>query len=353
MEVASIFSCSLAKEASSCFGRLIGQGSSRVISIIKTRSSGWPRGIVKIMLIFTFCAFAKKIHDYYQARSFVDKLAKILSPSPINLRTAGFVQSGFFWQSKPDPNPGFSRIYDESSSVEFLNLRGLNLTDEYLRLMACSGRFSSVTTLILEDNPRLTGRGIAYLAEGNFENLKNLYLRSNPQLIRTGLREGLKIPGFRKLELLDLSGCSVSCSDLEIIIEESELLKRIKCLIIKDYSEKFPANILKLTALKDHELNGQSDIYSRGGGILFCPTLDREFERTPEEILLIMAGKALGPPFLSADSSLTSLLLFSLSRSSKLSFEEVCRKTKVVLPVSDPTRMAALAEACVRYEIPF
>jgi hypothetical protein len=188
--------------------------------------------------------------------------------------------------------------FDTNSKLELLDLSDTDLTDDNLKKMAQTGLFNNVLRLVLSDNPRLTGKGIAWIAEKGFTSLERLDLTSNKQVIKTDLNEWIEKDGFKNLKSLDLTATGITENELEQIIEKAEWFRKLKGLNLDCNNEliKFPSNILKLTNLDDHtvsdgQLMSGGRVYFHGSGI-FCRGCN--LICTKELLILADKGKVFG-----------------------------------------------------------
>ncbi len=226
-----------------------------------------------------------------------------------------------------------------------LDLSRKNLTDEHLKHMAQSGRFRDLQILTLRGNPRLTGRGMAFLTTSGFEKLEVLNVEYNKHILREGLDEWLACDGLPSLKVLYLAVTDVRPLHLEQMIERAAWFRRLEGLRLCSNPNLIscPRNILRLTNLKEHGIDHEPPItfYPRKG-LIFAVGGEfdrgRLFSKAPEALVLLRAGRIYGG-------------MLPLPR--KYSFRHVCQVFKVPLPEEDSPRMDALREACKRYRIPF
>ncbi len=183
--------------------------------------------------------------------------------------------------------------------LEMLDLSGTDLIDDDLKQIALSGYFNGLSTLILSDNPRLTGKGLAWIAERGFKGLKKLNLAANPQVLKSGLNEWLEKGGFENLEVLNLNETSITEDELEQMIEKAEWFRKLKGLSLESNANliKFPSNILKLAHLEDHsvtssQLMSGGNIYFQGSGLFFRSCVNLAY--TQEILELAMESKVFG-----------------------------------------------------------
>ncbi|MGH2613029.1 MAG: hypothetical protein ACRDFB_08295, partial [Rhabdochlamydiaceae bacterium] len=183
--------------------------------------------------------------------------------------------------------------------LQLLDLSDIDLTDDNLKEMAQIGLFNNVPRLVLSHNPRLTGRGIAWVAESGFASLQELHLSGNMQLIKTNLSQWIEKDGFKNLISLNLAATGITENELEQMIEKAEWFRKLKGLNLdwNDDLRKFPSNILKLTNLDDHavddsQLLSGGPIYFHGAGI-FCRGC-KNLTCTKEILQLAMKGKVFG-----------------------------------------------------------
>ncbi len=184
-----------------------------------------------------------------------------------------------------------------SQTLEGLNLSCTNLADDDLRQMAELGYFNQLEGLILGENPRLSGEGLAWMAEKGFKGLKRLDLSGNSQVLKRGLREWLKKEGFENLEILNLSMTDIIEEDLEKMIREAKWFRKLKGLALQRCCclKKFPSNILELKELDDYSLNRRDAMH--GGRFYFQGLFFQGCENltyTQEILQLDMARKVLG-----------------------------------------------------------
>ncbi len=166
--------------------------------------------------------------------------------------------------------------FQADSNLQLLDLSDTDLTDDTLREMAQTDLFNNVSRLCLSNNPRLTGKGIAWIAEKGFAGLKRLDLSYNQQIIKTGLDEWVGKSGFKKLTSLNLAATGIRENELEAMIERAEWFRELKGLNL-DWNNKlvkFPSNISRLTNLDKHSVSDSQlisggSIHFRGAG-LFC-----------------------------------------------------------------------------------
>jgi predicted HAD superfamily phosphohydrolase YqeG len=181
--------------------------------------------------------------------------------------------------------------------LEILDLTRVNLTDDDLEQMACSGFFKQLRTLILCDNPHLTGKGIAWIAQKGFESLQILDLRANSQILKKGFQDWLETDGFKNLEVLDLSATDIGENELQQMIEKTDWFKNLKGLNVSccNHLKKFPPNISMLIQLKEHGISSSlsgGNIYYQNQGLFFIVCTNLTY--TQEIFQLVKDGKAFG-----------------------------------------------------------
>lgn len=158
-------------------------------------------------------------------------------------------------------------------ALKALDLRNTDLTDDDLLQLAQADRFHNVSRLILSDNPRLTGRGIAHIGKRGFIGLKSLCLGGNSQVVATDMDEWITMDGFQELETISLANTGITKIQLEQMIERSPWFKQLKGLNISwnDSLEEYPNNLVKLTELGEgwsqSVLLSGGPIYFHGRGI--------------------------------------------------------------------------------------
>ncbi len=188
-----------------------------------------------------------------------------------------------------------------NSNREFkaLDLSDTDLTDDNLEKLAQTGCFNNLQGLILSENPRLTGRGIAWLAGNGFAGLTSLDVGYNKHLVKTNLNEWIEKEGFKNLTGLNLAATDITESELEQMIEKASWFKQLKGLNL-DWNEnfkKFPSHILELTNLECHSVSegerlSGGGIYFRDKGI-FCRGCSN-LTCTKELLQLALKGKVFG-----------------------------------------------------------
>ncbi len=183
--------------------------------------------------------------------------------------------------------------------LEILNLSRIDLTDRDLEYMADSGYFKDLKALILHENPRLTGKGIGWIANKGFESLERLDLAGNSQVLKMGFNDWLKTNVFKNLKVLDLSATDLGRNELDQMIEKTDWCKKLKGLNVSlcTHLKEFPPNISMLTQLDAHGVT--SSVLLSGGGIYYhnqglffrgCSKLNY----TPELFNLVKDDKAFG-----------------------------------------------------------
>ena len=183
-----------------------------------------------------------------------------------------------------------------------LDLSRTDLTDNDLIQMAASGYFNHLQTLIIQDNPRITGKGLVRLGGSGFEKLTMLDIGGNSQLLSKDLDEWMVKGEFKNLRALGLSRSNITENDLQKMIEKVEWFRNLHGLDL-DYSinlKKFPANISQMTQLSvrciDISIGGLgysgNYVHFNGEG-LFFRKYGREFEFTPEFMALWKARKVI------------------------------------------------------------
>jgi hypothetical protein len=183
--------------------------------------------------------------------------------------------------------------------LEILDLSRIDLTDSDLEQMACSGYFRHLKVLILRVNPRLTGKGMAWIAERGFESLQSLDLTGNSQVLKIGLNDWLEKDGLKNLEVLDLSATDITENELWQMIEKADWFRKLKGVNISccTHLKKFPSNILRLTHLDDHGVSSSvllssGRIYYHNKGLFFRACSNLAY--TQELLKLVKDGKAFG-----------------------------------------------------------
>lgn len=132
-----------------------------------------------------------------------------------------------------------------------LDLSGSDLSDQDLLKMSNSGYFTNLHTLIIKNNPSVTGRGLAQIARAGFSGLRFLDIGQNSQLLGDGLNQWIQEEGFKTLTALGLSNIGLTRSHLEEMINLSPWFKNLAGLDVSHNAElyEFPANISELQHL--------------------------------------------------------------------------------------------------------
>jgi len=139
-------------------------------------------------------------------------------------------------------------LYCRNENPQTLNLHDTHLTDGGLKELAHSGYFYYLERLIISDNPLLTGKGLAWVAEKGFEGLKVLDISENPELIKEGLTDWMEKNGLKSLETIYLCSMDIEEVHLEQMIEKSEWFRGLKGINLANNKKlkKLPDNLYRL-----------------------------------------------------------------------------------------------------------